>query len=477
MTDSADVPRSPPLYGKTGVVATITGTALAVLALPGDTRDADGMILPAAIMTCGLGLAPVLASLQHSRALLRMEYLLPFGLVYWLLLDLLQGAGELGEVTAEGVESAFIAIGVFGVGIYAAACGGPWTLPRAIRHSAVSLIGPRTLFALCCTCFALGMFQFAYAAGFDPLAMVFYAGTSRWMAPWSSGRLGGWAQLISHLTYFGYLVPALAVTLGIRIGWSRLATCIAVLMAIVILVFLAQGGGRRVIGVMAGAALVVWILAQPYLDLRRVLVILTSCAVILLSMEVMLEYRTKGLSVFLSEWDVPLDEGRVHVDDNLLRLAQTIEIIPAKHDYVYEKQLVYAAVRPIPRAIWPGKPTGPGFNLGEFLGTPWVSLSSSTVAEWYSIGGFLTVLLGGLAYGSLARAGSALWLVTDRPVGRLVYGVYAMALFAGLRSMLDLVLMSYMLLGWMVVWWLFVGRHRPARPKVVSAAPVPLDRG
>ena len=39
-----------------------------------------------------------------------------------------------------------------------------------------------------------------------------------------------------------------------------------------------------------------------------------------------------------------------------------------------------------------------------------------------------------------------------------------MALFAGVRSMVDLVLMSYILLAWAVIWWFMVRRNaqRPA---------------
>ena len=88
-----------------------------------------------------------------------------------------------------------------------------------------------------------------------------------------------------------------------------------------------------------------------------------------------------------------------------------------------------------------------------------LTLSATVVAEWYVSGGLIAVFLGGLLYGQIARAASLLWALTNRDVGRLLYGVMAMALFAGVRSMIDLILMSYMVLAWLVVWWLFVGRR------------------
>ena len=53
----------------------------------------------------------------------------------------------------------------------------------------------------------------------------------------------------------------------------------------------------------------------------------------------------------------------LHVDDNFLRLAQVIQLVPAQHDYVYLQQLIFTAVRPVPRVFWPGKPIDPGFDL------------------------------------------------------------------------------------------------------------------
>ena len=69
------------------------------------------------------------------------------------------------------------------------------------------------------------------------------------------------------------------------------------------------------------------------------------------------------------------------------------------------------------------------------------------------------VFIGGVIYGQLARMLSVLWSVTGHGVGRVIYAVSAMALFAGVRSMTDLVLMSYILLAWIACWWLLLRRR------------------
>lgn len=450
---------APPLYAGIGAIATAIATIAAVTAMPVRNVDGESMVLPGILMTIGLGFAPVLASMKNAKAVLRLEYLLPLSLFYWLLLDLLQGDQNFDLVSVDGIRGALISIGVFGAACYLSAYLGRWRLPRIVLESAVTPISARTLFAICALCFFLGSFKFFYAVGFDPFTLLYYAGVNRWSAPWAAERLGGWSSILDHLPYFGYVCPVMAVTLALRVGWLRVSTFIALLMACLLLLLLAQGGGRRVVGVMAGAPLIAWILAQRGITPRRIAVILLVVSSIFYFMEVMLEYRNRGIAAYFGSGLAITQLERLNVDDNFYRLAQTVDIVPEKHEYVYFQQVFYTIVRPIPRAIWPGKPQSAGFDLTEHVPERGLTLSATVVAEWYVSGGLIAVFLGGLLYGQIARAASLLWALTNRDVGRLIYGVMAMALFAGVRSMIDLILMSYMVLAWLVVWWLFVGRR------------------
>jgi len=206
-------------------------------------------------------------------------------------------------------------------------------------------------------------------------------------------------------------------------------------------------------------ALIFWALGQKRLNVRNAVVILTSIVAIVYVLEVMLEYRKVGLSEFVEAGPTEVQFNRLHVDDNFYRLAQVVQIVPEEHPYVYHKQVVYALVRPVPRVFWQGKPTNPGFDIAQFTGVRDVSLSTSVIAEWYLIGGFIVVFLGGWLYGQLARMGNRLLASADQIAPRLLYSLFAMMLFAGLRSMIELVLMSYMILAWLAGWW-FVARRR-----------------
>jgi len=163
----------------------------------------------------------------------------------------------------------------------------------------------------------------------------------------------------------------------------------------------------------------------------------------------MLTFRGIGYEKLLADEEVESSYQHLHVDDNILRLSQIIDIVPDSHPFTYEKQFVWAVIRPVPRVLWPGKPLTPGFDLPEILGNTGASLSSSVVGELYLSWGLPTVFLGGCLYGRLAGMCNQLMTAGSSPTRLLMYAVGAMAIFAGLRSLVDLVLMSYLLLAWL----------------------------
>src|SRR5262249_28351166 len=128
---------------------------------------------------------------------------------------------------------------------------------------------------------------------------------------------------------------------------------------------------------------------------------------------------------------------------------------PTFYPYVYHKLIYWAAVRPIPRVFWEGKPVDPGFDLPAMLGRRDASLTTSVIGEFYMSGGFFGVLAGGIFFGFLGGMVSGLLKGEMTAERALVYSIIVMALFAGGRSLLELVLTSYMLIAWFGVLWLY----------------------
>ncbi len=440
-----------------GVLSVCFFGGLAILLVPIDPTPAGELAWSGIVMTIGLLLVPVVYAYKGQERAFRAEHVLSFGLVYWLLLDLIQSAYDV-DLSMEVTERVFLSIILIAVGIWIGAAFGPQRLPPRIYKMLERPLQSDRLFLAGILCFALGMLTFLISTNFDIFEAASYIGSSRWSAPWGRGDLGGVDAFQDHLQYFGYVVPTIAVAYGERRGWLRMTTLILVACAVVMVLFLSQSGGRRIVGVTVGAAILCWTLMQPKLRLSTIFVLLAGSALLLAALQFMLEYRREG-------WFVESERAfrHLHVDDNFLRLGQVIELVPAEHPYVYLQQLFYIAVRPIPRFFWEGKPTDPGFNLPDVIGNTGASLSMSMLGEWYLIWGMPTVFLGGLMMGVLCAVVNLVVVRCQKGENAVVAAVSLMVLFASLRSLQELVLMSYALMALLGVMALM----RRAAPSVV----------
>ena len=224
-------------------------------------------------------------------------------------------------------------------------------------------------------------------------------------------------------------------------------------MAVIMTVFMAQEGGRRNVGVVLGMAIICWVLMHKRLAARSIIIILAASGLLLFVMQTMLAYRNTGFQAMLSPAERQSIEMRdyVAVDDNYYRLCQAIQLIHNDRPFVHLKFITYALVRPVPRVFWPGKPVGGGFDMADEEGLPGVSLSTSVVGELYMSFGLVAVLLGGWFYGRLAGMANQLLPYTNKFGAVILYSTMAMALFAGVRSLLDLILISYVIIAWVVL--------------------------
>ena len=434
-----------------GVTAVTCGAMAAIASIPGDPQPSGALFWPALWCSLGLLAVPVLGLRNDSAALLRTEHVLMVGLVYWLLLDPLQGAYPLEGVAPDDVVLAFVAIGTMAGGIWIGIAGTGWPLPNVVLRAVRQPLSSKSLFKAVCLTFLLGMFYFAFSSDFDPVTMIDGLGASRFSAPWSRGALGGAEAFVEHLKYFGFVLPSLTVLIARRERWIRPRTVCAAIMSLIMILFLAQDGGRRIIGVAAGAALAAWLLSQERVRPKVLIGGLVAAVSLLAGMELMLAYRSVGFSSLLQASGQDMEISRLHVDDNFLRLSQIVRIFPDVQSYVDLQPMSYALARPIPRFFWSGKPSDPGYDLAALLGLSGVSLTQSIVGELYAMHGLFVVFIGGLVFGRIANMWNKILLVPGGSGKPMIYGLGVMVLLAALRSMQDLIIMSYGLLGWLVI--------------------------
>ena len=432
------------------------GTLLALMAVPEDPVPAGALVESGLWQAAGLLILPCWQLFTDWRGVLRTEYILTSGLIVWLLLDVIQGRYALTGLIAPEIEATFLAIATMATAVWLGTMGRPWKLPRSVVRAATFPFSPQKAYNFILVLFGLGIFYYVWSSGFNLVLMFEALGRNRWAAPWTRGALGGWNSFVEHMKYFGYVVPALTVIYARYAGWLRGKTIVAIILSLIIVAFAAQGGGRRITGVMFGSALICWVLLQPRLKPRVAIGALATVVMVGVGLQFMVENRSQG---FGSVEEFEIEGESLHIDDNFYRLGQLMTIFPDRHPYVHTEQVTFALIRPIPRALWPGKPQTPGYDFASMVTDQKVSLTTSVIGEFFASWGWLGILLGGYVYGRLGSMWNRL-LEARIPYAVLLYGVGTLALFAGLRSMLDLVLMSYLVLAWVGITYLLESRPR-----------------
>ena len=443
------------------IVSTALGTATAIVLIPDHGTGEDALFASALAMTLGLLTAPVAALLYQPRVILRGEYLMTLAPIYWLLLDLLQGVYSMSTIDNDQIRQAFLGIGLFVVMVWIGALRRPWKIPATVIATAKQQFSLQAYFRLAIACFGIGMLTFAIPSNFNVAVMIYYLGQERWAAPWARGQLGGWDAFLDHLQYFGYLLPVLTVVVGKHAGWRNIRTIICMGMSFVMTLFIAQSGSRRIVGVVIGMALILWVLGHDRLRVKHVVQTSLAVVALLITLQVMLEYRNVGLATIVgvrtdaaesrAEKQRFLENEKLRVDDNFYRLCQVIQLIPKTYPFVYHKYFLYILVRPVPRVFWPEKPVDPGFDLPSAVGVEGVSYSYSVIGELYMSLGFIGIAFGGWFYGRVSAMARGLLMRTQTLAALIMYSVVVMALFSGMRSTLELVLVSYVVLAWIVI--------------------------
>lgn len=431
-------------------ISSILAAYVYVLAtLPIDTVTPGALRTPGLIYAVALILPITVTLLRHGvSAAIRAETFVSIAIVYFLFLDIIQGLYSV-DVNRDAVLSVFLAVTVFVVALHLGTIGAPWRLPQRIFDTANAYYSPKRVLAASTTCFLLGIFYFVWSSSFDMDLLIAGLGAKRWEAPWSRGSLGGWTAFVEHLAYFGYLLPSLTVLMALsQRRWLTWQVGLTLLFTLLFIPFIIQGGGRRLIGVCAGAGFFTW-----FCSVRRRLTV-THIAVSaffvlggLTLMELMLQTRSTGY-----KYSEALNEIQsVRVDDNFLRFSQILDIIPRFHPHVGLDWVIWVIARPVPRALWPGKPLKPGFDLADYLDSQADSLTATSISEWYMAFGWLGLMLGGYMYGRLSVFWSQLLEYDFPPSGTVMYSLGLLALFLSIRGQLELILMSYPLLAWIAL--------------------------
>lgn len=460
-----------PSYPMLGIFCAAVGTVVAQTFVPASFHQPWAMFPAALCMTVALLLPIAAAAVRNFRSVLRAEHVMILGIIYWALLDLIQGVNNPRGVKYESVTGALACLGLLAGGIWAGSAIRRLPLPGVIRSAGSVKLTPDQVFFLLLFCFGVGITHYLISCGFDLELLIQSLGAPRFAAPWQVGRLGDWRTFQYHLTYFGQVVPTLTVVLAHQLGWQHGRTIVAVVCTVIMLAFLSSSGSRLEVGSVLGAAIATWVLLQPRITRRLAIGFTFTLIATLIWLQLMVMVRNQGLWKILGGEEFRSDFGHLVVDDNFFRLTQVLDVMPEAYPHTYGGQIYYVLVRPIPRVFWPEKPINSGFDFEAAIGAPgdFVGLSYTVAGEFYLDFGFPMVAIGGFCYGLFAAMWNRLLIEGSGPARPLLYGLGLLAMFGGIRSQQVFMVKSFTVVAFLIIYKVFI--HERSVAPVRSARP------
>ena len=279
------------------------------------------------------------------------------------------------------------------------------------------------------------------AVGWDPVKWFGYAMAPRFEQPWGRGRFGDFGALLYEMNMLINLVPPLAgIILARRHRFGHIALTL-VLLGYLLTLFLAFAGGTRSV---LATYLVTFIIGFAFAASKgrtKELLAVGGVAVALLvfGTVVMLKIRTVGLKKLLSgEAVFALGKTEsIYVDYNLYNISKLTQVFPKRRPYLGLEVPYLALIRPVPRALWPGKPEGLSSSIEKALGysSGNITISASFAGEAYMAGGMFGVLLFAIFFGAVNGWWSHLMAPKISELGILIYSSGFFAAVISMRSL------------------------------------------
>lgn len=285
----------------------------------------------------------------------------------------------------------------------------------------------------------IGYAHMLIAVNFDVVLMVEWFADPRFTQPWQRGRLGDWKALLVELGLFMYLIPPLGgIMIARRQRYGPIALTLMFGALLLTFYFGFSSGTRNIFAAYLVTFLIGYAFALPFARRNELFILCGGSAVLMIAVSFfMLEFRSVGLRNYLNGDHAPRmsEERTFFVDYNLYTLSRLIGVFPEKHDFLGWETPYQALIRPIPRAIWSGKPEGLSVNMEDALGLSGLTVGASFAGEAYMSGGWPVVAIIALCFGALTGWWSHLASPRNSELGILIYASGFFATVISMRSL------------------------------------------
>ena len=311
--------------------------------------------------------------------------------------------------------------------------------PTSLQRMLQGEFSSKAFLTIYTVCLIFGYLHMLIAVNFDFVEMVNMFMRPRFSQPWTRGRFGDWKALLGEIGMLLYLVPPIAGIVLARRKDYHLPQLLYVSITFLFTIFYGFTSGTRNI---FATYLATFLVAYAFADEQRrklelVVVGAIVATLMLVATVTMLEFRNIGFEAYLAGYreNVEEQEANFFVDYNLYVISKLVGIFPQQHDFLGWEIPYLSLIRPIPRAIWSGKPEGLSLSIEEAVGVEGLTLASSFVGEAFMSGGTLGVLLTALAFGGVNAWWNRLGRSDNSAFGHLVFASGFFAAVISMRSM------------------------------------------
>jgi len=303
-------------------------------------------------------------------------------------------------------------------------------------------IPPAMLIFIFWGAFFVGYLYMLLAVNFDVVKMVNYFMDARFSQPWQRSKFGNWKALINELGLFIYLIPPLAGVIFARHQrFGKFALFTIAIGYLFTLFYGFSGGTRNVFATYLVTFLIAYVIARPPNASKRSVILLCciSAVAMYLATIYMLKFRNVGLKEFILHGEPVGDphEKGLFVDYNLYAIGKLTEVFPSRHPFLGLEVPYNAIIRPIPRAIWKGKPEGLSLSIEDALGVEGLTIATSFSGEAYMSGGLAGVMIIAILFGMYNGWWNHLSSPRNSELGILIYASGFFAAVISMRSLFE----------------------------------------
>lgn len=340
------------------------------------------------------------------------------------------------------LNQASLALNVICIGFVGLAAGRHLVKPKPMQIESLNFSGVsnKTLFYLFLIATIIGYLHILISVDFDIVRLFHEMIAPRFHQSWGRGRLGNWTSLLSELALFQLVIPPLTGLIINRrrtFGKLRLSIVLLIFLSTVFLGF--SSGSRNVFVAHLSTFLLTYLLTLRKNTLWNTLIpVFLSTVLVLVGSYHMLEFRTVGLRSYVENRVYATDAGRdtLAVDYNLAPLGLLVDEFSERKNFLGPEVIAWSLIKPIPRALWPGKPEGLSISIEESVGAgKGYTVAATYLGESFMMAGSAGVFFVSVFFGALAAWWNRLGLQKHSGYAMVVYSLGFFVAVITMRSM------------------------------------------